>query len=103
MSAEPIPGMAEKIRETLRRRCGGTLSMMDKIDRLKDEDIYSAAPSDAVSAIVSAEPVDRSDIKQWMVYKRVAERELDQKRMNEWIRTVQEKYGLSIKKKAGAA
>ena len=95
MSSEAIPGMALRIRETIKRRHGKSAAMIDRIDRLTMEQIYAQGPSDAIDALSRAKPSDATDFAQWEAYARTAQEAMDTKQINEWVRNVMSAYDLN--------
>lgn len=98
MTTEKIPGMADRIRETLKRRAGGDAVLIQRIDKITNDEVYAQAPADAVDRVVGASPTDRGDVRQWTRYREAAERNLGPKEVNGWIKNHQRAHDLSPRK-----
>jgi len=92
MNHEPIPGLANKIRDTLKRRVDDRF--FDCAAGLSDDDIYAQAPSDEIDRIVRLRPTDNSDIRQWLAFRDEADRQLTTKAINEWIKNLMREHGM---------
>lgn len=102
MTNELIPGMAHRIRETLKRRVHGNTEIIRRINELAVDQIYAQAPPEEVERVVRTFPKDTADMKQWLRYRDEAERSLGTKEMHEWIRNLQKEHDIAPKAKKAA-
>jgi hypothetical protein len=102
MSTELIPGMAHRIRDTLKRRVHGDTDLVYRIEQLTNEQVYAQAPADAIQRVADAAPTDRSDLRQWERYRAVADEALDLRTINEWVRNLQNAHHVGPRKTRAA-
>jgi hypothetical protein len=94
MPREPIPGLAQKIRDRLKKRAGGGAETNRRIDALTVEQIYREAPAHRVEDVVGASPIDRGDVDQWGHYLAVAEKLLSTREITRWVDRLQKVHDL---------
>jgi hypothetical protein len=99
---EPISGMANRIREMLKRRAGDNGHAVDCIESLTNDQIYAQAPREAIDRIARSAPKDKGDIRQWLVYRDEAQRALGIKGINEWVSNLQDVHGVGPIKRRSA-
>jgi hypothetical protein len=99
---EPIPGMADRIRETLKRRAGNNGHAVHRIESLTNDQVYAQAPNEAIDLIVRSSPKDKGDIQQWLAYRDEASRALGIKEINEWVSNLQSVHGVGPIKRRSA-
>lgn len=100
-NSEPIPGMSDRIRETLKRRVDGDVEIVRRIDALTADEIYEEAPASTVDRVVREAPTDPGDFRQWVNYRDAAERNFPPKEINKWVRNVQRAHGLNPRQRGG--
>lgn len=99
MATEAVPGMADRLRGTLKRRAGGRREAINRINKLSVAEIYAAAPADAVDHVVQASPADPSDFDEWATYRDAAEHHLGPKVVNEWVKEIQKRHDVGPKRR----
>lgn len=90
--SEPIPGMANRVRESVKSLVGYRSDLIDPINNIPTETIYQHGPQGAIERVANKKPTDPTDFRQWREFLSAADTELGPKVVREWASDVRDAF-----------
>lgn len=90
--SEPIPGMANRVRESVKSLVGYRSDLIDPINNIPTETIYQHGPQGAIERVAHKKPTDSTDFRQWREFLSAADAELGPKVIREWAAAVRDAF-----------